>query len=47
MKASIIAVGWEVLMGEVKNTNTDHISSKLRELGVETIFSAVVGDDLD
>ena len=47
MKASIVAVGWEVLMGEVKNTNTDHISSKLRELGVETIFSAVVGDDLE
>lgn len=45
MKAEIIAVGTELLLGQIVNTNAQEISVKLAELGVDVYFQTVVGDN--
>lgn len=44
MKFSIIAVGDEVLKGEVANTNCDYLSKSLMENGFDPNFTLVCGD---
>lgn len=44
MKASIIAVGEEVLRQEVKNTNNEFLTASLMEIGVDPAITLVVGD---
>ena len=44
MKATIIAVGEEVLRQEVKNTNTEYLATSLMESGFDLIQTIVVGD---
>ncbi|MEA4912347.1 MAG: competence/damage-inducible protein A [Oscillospiraceae bacterium] len=44
MKAEIIAVGTELLMGNTQNTNATYISRKLALLGYEVHHQTVVGD---
>ncbi len=45
MKAEILAVGTELLMGQIVNTNAQYISSKLPEAGVGVYYHSVVGDN--
>ncbi len=45
MKAAIIAVGTELLMGKVTNTNAVYLSSVLNELGVSVLYHLTVGDN--
>ncbi len=45
MKAEIIAVGTELLLGQIVNTNAQTLSIKLAELGVDVYFQSVVGDN--
>ncbi len=45
MKASIISVGTELLMGEITNTNTVWLSRKLNDHGVDVLFHHTVGDN--
>lgn len=45
MKAEIIAVGTELLMGYVINTNTSYISQQLLDIGIGTYYQQVVGDN--
>ncbi len=45
MKAAIIAVGTELLMGKVTNTNAVYLSSVLNELGVSVLYHITVGDN--
>lgn len=45
MKAEIIAVGSELLLGQISNTNARFISSQLAELGMDVYFHTVVGDN--
>jgi nicotinamide-nucleotide amidase len=45
MKAEIIAVGSELLLGQISNTNARFISSQLAELGIDVYFHSVVGDN--
>ncbi|GAB7388323.1 competence/damage-inducible protein CinA [Bacillaceae bacterium] len=45
MKAEIIAVGTELLLGQIANTNAQFISQKLAEIGVGVYFHTVVGDN--
>ncbi|MGM9920707.1 MAG: competence/damage-inducible protein A [Bhargavaea sp.] len=45
MKAEIIAVGSELLLGQINNTNARYISSGLAELGISVHFHTVVGDN--
>lgn len=47
MKAEIIAVGTELLLGQIVNTNAQAISLKLAELGIDVYFQTVVGDNAD
>lgn len=45
MKAEIIAVGTELLMGKVVNTNAPFLARELNALGVDHYFETVVGDN--
>ncbi|MHA6484328.1 competence/damage-inducible protein A [Paenibacillus sp. strain BS8-2] len=45
MKAEIIAVGTELLLGQIVNTNAQAISQKLAEIGIDVYFQTVVGDN--
>jgi nicotinamide-nucleotide amidase len=44
-QAEIIAVGTEVLMGEIINSNASYLSQALAELGVNVYYHTVVGDN--
>lgn len=45
MKAEIIAVGTELLMGYIVNTNARDISKALLENGIGTYYQQIVGDN--
>lgn len=45
MKAEIIAVGTEILLGQIVNTNAQFISRELSHLGIDLHYQTVVGDN--
>ncbi len=45
MKAEIIAVGTEILLGDILNTNAQYISKQLALLGIGVYYQTVVGDN--
>lgn len=45
MKAEIIAVGTEILTGQITNTNAQFLSEKFAELGIDVYFQTAVGDN--
>lgn len=45
MNAEIIAVGTELLMGQIANTNAQYLSSRLNNLGINVYYHSVVGDN--
>lgn len=45
MKAEIIAVGTEILLGDIVNTNAQYLSKSLAELGIEVYYQSVIGDN--
>ncbi|KRE83120.1 damage-inducible protein CinA [Paenibacillus sp. Soil766] len=45
MKAEIIAVGTELLLGQIVNTNAQFISRECAALGIDIYFQTVVGDN--
>ncbi|NSW90461.1 MAG: competence/damage-inducible protein A [Firmicutes bacterium] len=45
MNAEIIAVGTELLLGQIINTNAQYISQRLPEVGVNVYYHSVVGDN--
>ena len=45
MKAEIIAVGTEILTGQIVNTNAQFLSEKLASLGIDVYFQTAVGDN--
>ena len=45
MKAEIIAVGTEILTGQILNTNAQFLSEKLAEVGVDVYIQTAVGDN--
>ena len=47
MKAEIIAVGTEILTGQIVNTNAQFLSEKLASLGIDVYFQTAVGDNAD
>lgn len=47
MKAEILAVGTEILLGNIVNTNAQYIASRLAELGIEVYHHSVVGDNAE
>jgi len=46
MKAEIIAIGTEILLGEIIDTNSAHIARQLPELGIDLFYKSVVGDNI-
>lgn len=47
MKCEIVAVGTELLLGNIANTNAQYLSQKLAELGIDVYYHTVVGDNLE
>lgn len=47
MKTEIIAVGTELLLGQITNTNARFLSEKLAEIGIGTYWHTVVGDNAE
>ena len=45
MKAELIAVGTEILLGNIVNTDAQVISQGLSELGIDVFYQTVVGDN--
>jgi nicotinamide-nucleotide amidase len=46
MKAEIIAIGSELLLGQIVDTNTSYIAKRLAENGIELVQTTTVGDNL-
>jgi nicotinamide-nucleotide amidase len=46
VKAEIIAIGTEILLGEIIDTNSAYIAQRLPELGIDLNYKSVVGDNL-
>ncbi len=47
MRAEIIGVGTELLLGQICNDNAQWISERLAEIGVDVLHHQAVGDNLD
>ncbi|MBZ9637283.1 competence/damage-inducible protein A [Clostridium sp. FP1] len=45
MKAEILAVGTEILLGDIVNTNAQYIAKRLADLGIAVYHQSVVGDN--
>ena len=47
MKAEIISIGTELLLGEIQDTNAAYIASRLPALGIDLHYAHMVGDNLE
>lgn len=47
MRAEVLAVGTELLLGQIANTNAQKISRRLAEIGVDVHHHQAVGDNVD
>jgi len=47
MKAEIISIGTELLLGEITDTNASYLASQLPPLGIDLLWVTQVGDNLD
>ncbi|RCX12701.1 nicotinamide-nucleotide amidase [Fontibacillus phaseoli] len=47
MKAEIIAVGTELLLGQILNSNAQYLSQELASIGIDVYFQTVVGDNVN
>ena len=45
MKAEILAVGTEILLGDIVNTNAQYLAKRLADLGISVYHQSVVGDN--
>ena len=45
MKAEILAVGTEILLGDILNTNAQYLALELADLGIDVYYQTVVGDN--
>ena len=46
-KAEIYALGSEIVLGQTIDTNSAWISSKLNDLGIETVKHVAIADDIE
>lgn len=47
MKAELVSVGTELLLGEITDTNAVYLSQRLAEIGIDVFFRHTVGDNLE
>ena len=45
MRAEIISIGTELLLGEIVDTNTPYLANQLSSLGIDLYFTSAVGDN--
>lgn len=45
MKAEIITVGTEILLGDILNTNSRYLARELAGMGIEVYYQLTVGDN--
>lgn len=45
MRAEIICVGTELLLGQITNTNAPYIARRLNAIGIDVLFETTVGDN--
>ena len=45
MRAEIITVGTEILLGDIINTNTHYLSNELANMGIDIYYQTTVGDN--
>lgn len=45
MKAEIIAIGTEILLGDIINSNAQYLAQELATLGIDMFYQQVVGDN--
>lgn len=45
MKAEIIAIGTEILLGDIVNSNAQYLAQQLAALGIDMYYQQVVGDN--
>lgn len=46
MRAEIICVGSEILLGDIADTNTQYLAQRLSSLGIDLFYSTTVGDNM-
>ena len=47
MKAAILTIGDEILIGQIVDTNSSWIAQQINDLGGQVVHMMSVGDDLD
>ena len=47
MKAEIVSIGTELLLGEITDTNTPFIADQLAMLGIDLYYTSTVGDNYE
>jgi nicotinamide-nucleotide amidase len=47
MNVEIVAIGTEILLGEIVDTNSAYITRQLRDIGVNVYYLTTVGDNLE
>ncbi|MBR73720.1 MAG: competence/damage-inducible protein A [Dehalococcoidaceae bacterium] len=47
MKAEIISIGTELLLGETIDTNSNYLSKELPEIGIDLLWTTQVGDNFE
>ncbi len=45
MRAEIVSVGTEILLGEILDTNTQYLSARMPAIGLDLYFHSTVGDN--
>lgn len=45
MKAEILSVGTEILLGDIVNTNSQYLAQELASLGIDVYYQGTVGDN--
>src|SRR3989304_6339730 len=46
MKGEVISIGTEILLGEILDSNSQYIASRLPALGIDLYYKHTVGDNL-
>lgn len=47
MKAEILTVGTEILLGDIVNTNSQYLANELSQIGIDCYYHSTVGDNED
>jgi nicotinamide-nucleotide amidase len=47
IQAELVAIGSELVLGQIVDTNTSFMAKRLAEIGIEIVRTATVGDALE